>query len=103
MNTTETTNATDILDTIKQSYLFFSDPSHGWLKVSRKELEALGLQKQISSYSYIDARREWVYLEEDCDAGLFLATKDKLGQLPRLIESHTDSDSPIRGLARYVA
>lgn len=96
-------NGVDVLDVVKQSYMFFSDPSHGWLKVTRKELEAMGLQKLISSYSYVDARREYVYLEEDRDAGLFLKAKDERGELPRLLESHTDSDSPIRNLARYVA
>lgn len=49
---------------------FISDPGHGWLKVPYKLLETLGIQNKISHYSY--RTREDAYLEEDCDAPLFL-------------------------------
>lgn len=49
---------------------FYSDPSHGWLKVQRKELVELGIETQISGYSY--QKGDAVYLEEDRDASIFI-------------------------------
>lgn len=57
-------------------YDFISDPGHGWLKVKRKEVEALGIH--VSRYSY--QRGVWVYLEEDCDAPRFLQAKEARGE-----------------------
>jgi len=53
-------------------YAFFSDPSHGWLKVSIDELKLLDLIPHISSFSYISNDRKYAYLEEDQDAQIFL-------------------------------
>lgn len=50
-------------------YDFFSDPGHGWLKVERRELVELGIENQISGYSY--QKGDYVYLEEDGDASKF--------------------------------
>ena len=52
---------------------FHSDPGHAWLEVPLAELKSLGVAGEISSYSYING--ETAYLEEDCDAGIFI---DKL-------------------------
>ena len=60
------------MKTYKQ-YSFIADPGHGWLKVSKKELKDLGIENEITGCSYM--RGEFAYLEEDCDAGLFI---DKL-------------------------
>lgn len=59
----------------KITYVFFSDAGHGWLRVKRAELEALGLADKITPYSY--ARKGWVYLEEDCDASRFVEVKGR--------------------------
>ena len=48
---------------------FYSDPAHGWLKVKRQELVELGIESQISGYSY--QKGDAVYLEEDSDAPKF--------------------------------
>lgn len=101
-NTNNTEATSNIFDTLKSTYNFFTDPQHGWLQVRKAELDRLGLEKLVSSYSYIDKRREWVYLEEDVDAGIFLKTKDELGEEFKFIESFTDAPSPIRNLDRYV-
>jgi hypothetical protein len=66
---------------MKTEYRVTSDPGHGWLHVKRAELERLGLIHQISRYSY--QRGETVYLEEDRDAGLFLAAKEARGEAVR--------------------
>ena len=63
---------------------FHSDAGHGWLKVTTQQLDELGIYNQVSRYSYInvaysnDDESYDVYLEEDCDAPLFLnALKDQ--------------------------
>ena len=53
-------------------YGFFSDPSHGWLKVSIEELIQLNICVLISGFSYISADRKHAYLEEDLDAQIFI-------------------------------
>lgn len=56
-----------------EPYIFFNDPGHGWLQVRKAELVELGIADKISSYSYMNAT--FAYLEEDCDAGVFLRAK----------------------------
>ena len=65
-------------------YDFITDPGHGWLKVKRSELRILGIDQQITSYSY--QRGEYVYLEEDYDALLFIKTKKERNQTVRFRE-----------------
>lgn len=84
------------------TYKFFSDPSHGWLEVSRKELEELNLTNCISTYSY--QFRDNVYLEEDMDADIFLSMKKNLKQEYNIYygaECYTDEYSPIRDFDSY--
>ncbi len=50
-------------------YTFFSGPGHGWLMVPLAEIKGL----DVSGYSYRD--RDHAYLEEDCDASLFLRSR----------------------------
>ena len=65
-----------------KKYKFWNDPGHGWLEVTRKELEELNIANKISSYSYLSKDGKIVYLEEDCDAGVFIKaakiTKDDI-------------------------
>ncbi len=53
-----------------KTFDFYRDPSHGWLKVERKELIDLGIESQISGYSY--QKGDFAYLEEDSDASIFI-------------------------------
>lgn len=57
----------------KVKYKFYSDPGHGWLVVPMKELIELGIAERISRYSYLDPVTQEAFLEEDCDAGLFMS------------------------------
>lgn len=50
--------------------LFYSDPGHGWLEVTRQQLEASGYIPTHCSYK---SKTGKYYLEEDCDAPRFLA------------------------------
>ena len=62
---------------MKKVYDYYQDKSHGWLKVSLKELVDLDIHKNISKYSYIN--KLFVYLEEDSDAPKFIKAKKDLG------------------------
>ena len=59
---------------MKRQFKFFSDPGHAWLEVPMADVRKLGLEKQISRYSYrhMIGGTEWAYLEEDDDAGKFI-------------------------------
>ncbi len=85
-----------------KTYIFYTDPGHGWLAVKRAELEKLGILDKISHFSY--QRGGTVYLEEDCDANVFLMAHLKTsGTMPKMKTSHTDRHHPIRGYASFDA
>ena len=49
------------------------DPGHGWLEVDLDEaLEAARSVRPISACAYIELDNGLAYLEEDCDAGIWL-------------------------------
>lgn len=77
-----------------KQYRFINDPGHAWLEVPRAELEAL--QIKPSSYSY--QNEGMVYLEEDCDASLFIDAKRLTGK--DIVEVYQDP-TPIRNYTRY--
>jgi len=80
---------------------FFSGPSHGWLKVPYALLAELGIQDEISSYSYIDGGRD-VYLESDSDVPKFFAEMRKCDDcVVRTYTKVIERESPIRSLQAY--
>ena len=80
-------------------YVFVSDPGHAWLTVTIKELIELGIANKISSYSYV--KGTIAYLEEDCDAPLFVkAYYEKYAELPKWEEVFVE-DTPIRNYQHY--
>lgn len=85
-----------------ESFTFYTDPGHGWLQVSPRDLEDLGLKNtDFSSCSYWSRAGQCFFLEEDCDAPKFLALyKAKHTERPIIREVNTNSDSFIRRLAR---
>jgi len=78
-------------------YRFISDPGHGWLEVPWKELADLGILPKVSQYSY--QRGDMVYLEEDCDAGLFADAKGLTAD--DYIEVYQER-TPIRNYCRVI-
>ena len=100
---------------------YFSDPSHGWLEVNPFKIrEDLNLKESdFSDLSYTNFAydpnlgnyffRQWkytpipqircLYLEEDCDAGIFLQRhKEVFGEPPVVEEISIDYDAGIRSL-----
>lgn len=80
---------------------YHTDPGHGWLEVPRTEIDALGIAKQITAYSY--EQGGVAYLEEDCDASLFVQAAKNAGIQITPVDRHVDRDHPIRRMARFVA
>ena len=83
---------------IKNTYIFHSDPGHGWLAVKRAELIRLNILDRVSPYSYQNGQT--VYLEEDGDASLFLNRKEEVGEEVESKESYQDN-TPIRRYAGF--
>ena len=82
-------------------YRLFSDPGHAWLEVSLDELEELGIAGRITAWSYRKGTK--IYLEEDCDAPLFLQTKKAMtGEVTEYDEITSDYSSPIRFYCPYL-
>ncbi len=99
----------------KLPYTFFTDSRHGWLQVGLFEANELEILDKISGFSYID--NNYIYLEEDCDASVFLRAKLNLPDNSEYNEEQKASlkqfwltcgesyshDSPVRIKAQYSA
>jgi hypothetical protein len=83
---------------MKKTYVFHEDPGHGWLAVKRKELVQLNLMNKISTCSYQNG--DTVYLEEDCDAGLFIEKMKELNQEVEIRRSFREN-TPIRSYRQF--
>lgn len=78
---------------------YYQDPSHGWVKIHKSWLSLLAIEDKISRYSYM--RKNYAYLEEDCDLSTLFAAADAAGIKIVLREYHTDKQSKIRSYASY--
>ena len=81
------------------TFVWHEDSGHAWLAVPHAIIEKLGIACDISRYSYSDSRM--VYLEEDCDAPLFLRACERDGVAYTYRRVHMNGDSWIRSLAQY--
>jgi len=81
-----------------QTYRYIQDPSHGWIEVPLEELENIAYK--ISRYSYMDKRKGKAYLEEDCDAAIFIK-KLKDTDTPYEIKEVHQEHTFIRNLPRF--
>lgn len=84
-----------------KTFDYISDPGHGWIKVPMSLLLDLGIEQDISAYSYM--RGSDAYLEEDDDASLFMqAYTHKLGARPSLRDRCCrNRNSRVRGYRSY--
>jgi len=77
--------------------MWITDSGHGWLKVPLSKVKELGIADKISACSYMD--RTYAYLEEDCDAHLFLEAAQIEPNDIKVI-MHFEN-APIRNYARF--
>jgi hypothetical protein len=78
---------------------YVQDPGHGWIGADINQLRQYGLTDKVSRYSYQDG--DLVWLEEDCDAPLFVAALNRAGVQFRIVETHTRGDAWIRRLQSF--
>jgi hypothetical protein len=76
-----------------------SDPGHAWLAVKLSEIKMLGIETEISSYSYVKGKT--AYLEEDCDAGKFIQAMRAKGIEVEVKDGSCRERSPIRYFKSY--
>lgn len=82
-----------------EPFTFHTDPGHGWVEVPYAMLVDLGIEHKISSYSY--RKGDACYLEEDCDACVFMnAFVAKHGYEGKIVEQYRER-TPIRSYGRY--
>ena len=84
-----------------KSIIIYTDPSHGWAKVTIKELFKLDIVDKISTYSYIHKNGLNAYLEEDSDLSTYLKALDSKGIKYKFKTMHTNKSSKIRSYNRY--
>ena len=78
---------------------YFNDGGHGWYSVKRSKLAAMGVLGKVSGFSY--QKGDSVYLEEDCDAGLFFnALTEEEKQSIKVIDSYSQA-CPVRNYERF--
>lgn len=77
----------------------YQDPGHGWLAVKMDLIRKLGILGKISPYSY--AKGQTVYLEEDCDASVFLDAAKAAGFEVEVVGKNTNKSSPIRSYPSF--
>ncbi len=66
-----------------RTFDYIQDAGHGWVKAPINLLAELNILGSISTYSYV--RGAYVYLEEDCDAAIFMnAFNNLFGHDPKL-------------------
>ena len=73
------------------------DAGHGWLEVPLDTCDGLS----ISQYSYMDRANGVAYLEEDCDAAVWIRHHGMLSDYRSWPSTHHDGDAFIRSLPRY--
>mgnify|MGYP000916152570 CR=1 FL=1 len=82
-----------------RSFHLVIDPGHSWLKVPVAELQRLGIESKISSYSF--ERNGMAYLEEDVDLEIFLDARNAEGEPLKVKEINRQRTSKIRNYQAY--
>lgn len=85
-----------------KTYQWHADPGHAWLAVPALDLARLPatVAASISTCSYRSHDSKTVYLEEDCDASVFLRGLEAAGIAYTLTEATADAGW-VRNLQHY--
>ena len=78
--------------------VFHSDPGHAWVEAPVSELVKYGIADKISVYSY--RKGLMAYLEEDCDAGVYIKALEASGVNFEFVEKYEEY-TPIRNYPSY--
>lgn len=81
---------------------YVEDPGHGWLIVTPQQLASYGLtEAQVSRYSYQSPDGSEIALEEDSDAGLFIAAFQRAHDEQPYFAREYQHPCPIRNWPRF--
>jgi len=61
----------------------------------------LGIEAQISAFSYISPEGDVAYLEEDCDAQKYLDAAKARGWNVQIVEKHSNARAACRDYPRF--
>ena len=93
---------------IASTFTFHQDGGHGYIEVGLDLLQYLGIDQNISGYSYITGTSQGqlinkrVFLEEDIDASLFMYAFEAIEKKrPHLITKSYEGLAPCRRYERY--
>jgi hypothetical protein len=83
-----------------RTFIVYTDPGHGWVKVPVSLLDTLGITDKITRFSY--RRGAYAYLEEDLDADTFVqAYRQRYGYGPQWVSKNANKSSKIRSYASF--
>lgn len=85
--------------TRKITLQMYNDPGHGWLRVPHNLITEVGIADKISACSYMT--HNFCYLEEDCDAPLFVEAAEKVGIAVTINDHYSNGTSQIRTFGAY--
>ena len=80
---------------------YHRDLGHGWLEVKISLLKELGIENQITPFSYLDTSGEIAFLEEDVDATLFMKRIKQEKRPYKFLRIDNGETSFIRSLKHY--
>ena len=76
----------------KIDVIYYSTPRHGYFKVDGDDLRGLKISQCMSHYSYYNEDDDIFYLEEDCDASMFMKRCELDGIEVNVTDEDIDSD-----------
>ena len=76
----------------KIDVIYYSTPRHGYFKVDGDDLRGLKISQCMSHYSYYNEDDDIFYLEEDCDASMFMKRCELDGVEVNVTDEDIDSD-----------
>jgi hypothetical protein len=72
--------------------IYYSTPRHGYIKVDGDDMRDLKISQSLSHYSYYNEDDDIFYLEEDCDASLFMKRCELDGVTVIVTEDDLDTE-----------
>lgn len=82
-------------------YQVYNDAAHGWVKVPVKRLIELGIEQEITKWSYLSKDGRYAFLEEDQDATTFVDAAIAQGETPTFRDNYSYKSSKIRNYPNY--
>jgi len=84
---------------MQRTFIYYTDPGHGWVKVPVRLLNNIGIADKITSFSYY--RNGFAFLERDTDMALLVNKLRQLNIEPKFKSQHTDNLSKIRNYRSF--